>query len=119
MNIEFGNKIRQLREEKRKTNPAFSLRRFAQAVDVSPAFLSKLELGESLPPGAEKIKKMAGLLGVDPDELLSLAGKVDPSLPIMIRERPPMADFLRSANEHLSDKELEELTERIKKGEIC
>jgi transcriptional regulator with XRE-family HTH domain len=115
-NLNFGSYVRQLREERRKKDPAFSLRRFAQAIDVSAAFLSKMEMGEAPPPKAEKIKKMAELLEVDPDQLLSLAKKVDPVLPEMIIERPQMADFLRTANK-LSDDEIKKLTQELKKRE--
>lgn len=114
-NIQFGSYIRELREERRKKDPAFSLRRFALAIDVSAAFLSKMEMNETPPPKAEKIKKMAELLEVDADLLLSKARKVDPTLPEMIIERPQMANFLRSANK-LSDKEIKDWTEKFKKS---
>src|ERR671939_383934 len=96
---EFGQRVRELREARRKTDPDFSLRRFALAVGISAAFLSKVETGEAPPPKAEKIKKMAELLDANADELLALAGKVDPILPQIIREQPKMADFLRTARE--------------------
>lgn len=112
-NLQFGAFIRQQREERRKKDPAFSLRRFAQAVNLSAAFLSKMEMNETPPPSAEKIKKMAELLGLDSDELLSLAKKVDPFLPEMIIERPQMADFLRTANK-LSDEEIKNFTKELK-----
>jgi HTH-type transcriptional regulator, competence development regulator len=114
---EFGQRIRELREAKRKTNPAFSLRRFAEAICVSATFLSKVETGESPPPSADKIKRMAELLGANADELLALAGKVDPVLPEIIREMPrAMADFLRTAREaNLTDADIERLTKSIKK----
>jgi HTH-type transcriptional regulator, competence development regulator len=116
---EFGQRIRERREEKRKTDPAFSLRRFALAVEVSAAFLSKVEIGEAPPPKAEKIIKMAELLDLNPDELLSLAGKVDPILPEIIREQPRMADFLRTAREiNITDEQIERLTKKLKKGQI-
>jgi len=116
---EFGQRIRERREEKRKTDPAFSLRRFALAIEVSAAFLSKVEIGEAPPPKAEKIIKMAELLDLNPDELLSLAGKVDPVLPEIIREQPRMADFLRTAREvNITDEQLERLTKKLKKGQI-
>lgn len=115
MYSEFGRKIRELREAKRKTDPAFSLRRFAQEVGVSAAFLSKVEMGEAPPPKAEKIIRIAKLLGTNPDELLSLAGKVDPALPEFIREQPKMADFLRTAREvKITDEEIEKLTKQLK-----
>ncbi|MBV9925661.1 MAG: helix-turn-helix domain-containing protein [Acidobacteria bacterium] len=118
-NVEFGQRVRELRESKRRTDPAFSLRRFAQSVGISAAFLSKVEMGEALPPKAEKIKIMAELLGVNADELLALAGKVDPVLPQIIRERPnAMADFLRTANEELTDEQIKELTRRMREGDL-
>ena len=115
--IEFGKRIRELREAKRKTDPAFSLRRFAQAVGISATFLSKVETGDSLPPSADKVKRMAKLLETDADELLALAGKVDPMLSEIIREMPrAMADFLRTAREEgLTNIDIERLTRSIKK----
>jgi len=114
---EFGKRIKELREAKKRDDPAFSLRRFGQAVDLSPTFLSKLENGEMSPPKAEKIEKMAELLGVDADELLALAGKVSPDLPKIIQKTPvAMAEFLRTAHEEgLSEKEIQKLTEQIRK----
>lgn len=119
-NKPFGRRIRELREEKKKADPRFSLRQFAQAVGISATFLSKVETGEFPPPSADKIKKMAELLEVNADELLALAGKVDPELPEIIREQPKaVADFLRTAQEYgLSEKQFEKLTEKIKKGKI-
>jgi len=117
-NKAFGKRIRELREAKKRTDPKYSLRQFAQAVDISATFLSKVETGEFNPPAPEKIKNMAELLGVDSDELLALAGKVDPELPKIIREQPKaMADFLRTAREqNLSEDEIRALTKRIREG---
>jgi transcriptional regulator with XRE-family HTH domain len=116
MKQEFGKRVRELREAKKRTDPSFSLRRFAQAVDVSATFLSRVENGEAPPPKAEKVKKMAELLDADPDELLALAGKVDPELPGIILESPrAMADLLRTArDEGLSDEEIRRVTEELR-----
>lgn len=115
-NEEFGERIRRLREEKKKTDPKFSLRQFAEAVEVSPTFMSKMERGEFKPPSAETIKRMAALLGADADKLLALAGKVDPELQGIISNQPTaMADFLRTAHEKgLTEEEIRKLTERIR-----
>lgn len=97
-NPQFGEYIRRLRELKKRDNPDFSLRRFARLVEISPTLLSKMETGEFSPPGPDKIIRMAELLGEDPDELLARAGKVDPDLNRIIREKPRVyADFLRTA----------------------
>ncbi|OQC13492.1 MAG: Helix-turn-helix domain protein [Lentisphaerae bacterium ADurb.Bin082] len=116
-NPAFGNRIRELREAKRQTDPTFSLRQFAQRVGISATFLSKVERGEFDPPSAENIIKMAELLGTDADELLALAGRVDPELDEIIRQRPKaMAEFLRTAHQHqLTADEIAELTRRIRR----
>jgi transcriptional regulator with XRE-family HTH domain len=116
-NPKFGKRIRDLREEKKKTDTRFSLRQFAEAVGISATFLSKVETGEFDPPASDKIKKMAELLGVDSDELLALAGKVDPELPEIIRSQPKaMADFLRTAQRTgVSRDDLEALTDLLKR----
>ena len=115
-NPRFGRRIRELREAKKLVDPRFSLRKFAEAVGISATFLSKVETGEFAPPGPEKIKKMAELLGVDGDELLALANKVAPDLSDIIKGQPKaVADFLRTARDmNLSDDELRKLTERLR-----
>jgi len=111
----FGQRIRDLREARKRTDPNFSLRKFAKAVGISPTFLSKIETGEFDPPAADKIIRMAELLEVDADELLAIAEKVDPELTEIIRERPvAMADFLRTTR-GMSAEKLQELTERLRR----
>jgi len=111
----FGKKIRDLREAKLRDDPKFTLRQFATAVGISPTFLSKVERGEFDPPKAEKIIKMAELLGVDADGLLSLAGKYDPELGKIIKEQPTaLPDLLRTVR-GMSEEELRKLTKRARK----
>ena len=112
-NAEFGKRIRELREKKRDTDPSFSLRQFAAKVGISPTFLSKIENGDFDPPSAENIKKMAALLDCNADELLALAGKVDPDISEIIRKKPKaLADFLRVANSR-SEEEIRKMTARM------
>lgn len=115
-NPAFGNLLRALREAKRTTDPTFSLRQFAEKVGISATFLSKVERGEFDPPAADKIIRMARLLGTDPDEFLALAGRVDPGLDDIIRTRPKaLAEFLRTAHEHeLSADDIATLTRSIR-----
>jgi len=116
-NKKFGDRLRELREAKLKTNPTFTLRKFAESVGISPTFLSKVERGEFDPPKAEKIIKIANLLDVDSDELLSLAGKVDPELEKIIKEQPTaLPDLLRTVR-GMSETELRKLTQRARKKE--
>lgn len=105
---ELGERIRQLREEKRKTDPKFTGRQFSITLGISPTYLSKIETGD-MPAGAELLKRIAALLDTDPDILLALGEKVDPDLNQIIVEKPQaMASFLRTAS-GLSDQQLTKL----------
>jgi transcriptional regulator with XRE-family HTH domain len=89
----FGAFIRREREAKE-----IGLREMAKKIGVSPTYLSKVERDEFPPPAEDKVRKVAGVLGLDADELLALAGRVASDLTDIIRERPrEMADFLRAA----------------------
>ena len=89
----FGVFIRRVREAKE-----IGLREMAKKIGVSPTYLSKVERDEFPPPAEDKVRKIAGILGLDPDELLALAGRVASDLTEIIREQPrQMADFLRAA----------------------
>ena len=90
----FGAHIRNLREAK-----GISLRKFAERAQISPTYLSKVERDEFPPPGEEAVRRIAEILGEDPDELLALAGKVASDLPEIIQQHPrEMATFLRAAS---------------------
>ena len=114
-NPKFGKRLRELREAKLKTAPNFTLRKFAEAVEISPTFLSKVERGEFDPPKPAKIMRMAELLGVDADELLALAGRVDPELSEIIREKPSVLPDLLRTMRGMSDEELRKLAEQARK----
>jgi HTH-type transcriptional regulator, competence development regulator len=89
----FGALVR--RERKAKE---IGLRKMANKIGVSPTYLSKIERDEFNPPSEDKVRKIAEIIGQDPDELLALAGRVASDLTEIIRERPrEMADFLRTA----------------------
>jgi transcriptional regulator with XRE-family HTH domain len=89
----FGALVRREREAKE-----IGLREMAKKIGVSPTYLSKVERDEFPPPVEEKVRKIAEIIGRDPDELLALAGRVASDLTDIIRQRPrEMADFLRAA----------------------
>jgi len=87
---EFGSYIRQQREARRQTDPAFSLRQLAQRIGVEPSYLSKVERGAEKAPSEAKIRCLARELDEDPDVLLALAGKVSSDLMKVIRRRPTL-----------------------------
>ena len=72
----FGQSVRELRERLRSEDSRFSVRQVAQRVGVQPAYLSKVERGDVMPPSEATTIRLAKELGVDQDVLLALAGKV-------------------------------------------
>jgi len=76
MEMTFGQKLRELRQEKGMT-----LRTLAEAAGVDFTYLSKIENDKiGYLPGAETIRDLAQALKVDAIELLELANKLPPEL---------------------------------------
>jgi transcriptional regulator with XRE-family HTH domain len=104
----------QLHREKR-IGKGFSLRKFAELVGVSPTYLSQVEQCNVDPPTAERVKRMAELLGENPDEWIALAGRVPEDLPGIIQKQPTeMPELLREAS-GLTAEQLRKLREQAKK----
>ena len=101
---DFGALVRETRERRATEDRNFSLRQVAQRIGTEPAYLSKIERGEVAPPSEEKIRALAHELGLDPDVLLALAGKVSAELREIIRKRPQvfgeLLRQLRDAPDH-------------------
>ena len=109
----FGQMLREKRVEK-----GYSLRKFAKLVDVSPTYLSQVEQGNVDPPTADRVKRMAELLGENVDEWTALAGRLTEDLPKIIQERPTeIPDMLRAMQGLTADQllKLREDAERMKK----
>lgn len=68
--VEIGTYIREKRDF-----AGMSLRDFAKALQVDPAYLSRVEQGK-VPPSEALLRQASQILGVDEDELLLLAGRV-------------------------------------------
>jgi hypothetical protein len=66
----FGSLLRREREAKE-----IGLREMAKKIGISPTYLSKVERDEFSPPAEDKVRKIAEIIGRDPDELLALAGR--------------------------------------------
>src|SRR5215813_9489006 len=88
----FGAFIRRKREAKE-----IGLREMAKMIGVSPTYLSKIERDEFPPPAEDKVRKIAGIIGCDADELLARADRVSSDLSEIIKRRPvQMAALLRT-----------------------
>ena len=106
----FGQMLREKRIAK-----GYSLRKFAQLVVVSPTYLSQVEQGNVQPPTAERVKRMAELLGENPDEWIALAGRVPEDLPQIIHSHPrEIPEPLREAS-GLTAQQLRRLREAARK----
>lgn|SRR5690606_33158464 len=106
----FGTILRERRIAK-----GYSLRKFAEAIEVSPTYLSLVETGKSeYPPSAEKVRIMAELLGADPDQWAVLAGRMPEDVKEIILSEPEMPALLRAAK-GLSPEKLKKLIEEAKR----
>ena len=96
----FGGHIREVRERRRREDPAFSLRQVAGRVGIEPAYLSKIERELTPPPSERTIRRLAKELDEDADVLLAMAGKVSQDLQEIVMRRPKLfADLLRQLRE--------------------
>lgn len=77
--MHFGATLRLLR-----TSKGMSLSGLAAAVGVSPAYISRVEHGHDAPPTADRLRTIAGALGVSSDALTDLVEEL----------RPDAADWL-------------------------
>lgn len=107
----FGKLLRRSR-----LNAGFGLREFAGKVDLSPTYISRVETGKIPPPTQKRIKVMARILSVPPDDLYSAAGKLDPDVEAYIRRVKSLPAFLRAARKAgLGNEDFEAMARRIPK----
>lgn len=106
----FGDVLREKRMAK-----GISLRKFADQVGVSPTYLSQVEQNNMDPPTAERVQRMAEILGENADELIALAGRMPEDLPKIIQKQPTqMPELLREASGLTAD-QLRQLVDKAKK----
>lgn len=115
--MDFGDYVRQLREQRREVNRRYSVRQTAQRIGVEPAYLSKIERGDVSPPSEDTIRRLAADLGEDVDLLLALAGKVSSDIREIIMRRPILfAELIRGLSD-APDEELAALVRKVRNGE--
>lgn len=106
----FGKVLREKRIEK-----GYSLRKFAQLVGVSPTYLSQVEQMNVDPPTADRVKRIAELLGESVDEWTSLAGRLSEDLTGIIHRYPTDVPDLLRAVRGMSPEQLRRLREEADK----
>jgi transcriptional regulator with XRE-family HTH domain len=114
---QFGEFVRERREELRQKDRGFSVRQVAGRMGIQPSYLSKVERGEVAPPSESTIQKLAAELDVDSDVLLAMAGKVSSDLQEVIRKRPAVfAELIRELKE-MPDHAVLRLVREVRDGE--
>ena len=115
--MDFGAFLRERREELRRDDRSFSVRKVAERIGVQPSYLSKIERGEVAPPSEATIVKLAEELGLDPDALLAMAGKVSSDLQAVIRTRPLLfAELIRELKD-MPDHAVLRLVREVRDGD--
>jgi transcriptional regulator with XRE-family HTH domain len=87
----------------------------ATKVDISPAYLSRIERGKERPPRPKIIKKFAKILAADPDVLFRLSSSTDPEVVDFLHEQPEAMNLIRFIKH--AEFSLEELENLLKIAE--
>ena len=106
----FGKVLRE-----KRTAKGISLRKFAELIGVSPTYLSQVEQGNVDPPTAERVRKVAEILGENIDEWTALAGRVQEDLPRIIQSRPNTIPELLRTTKSLTPGQVRQLLNQAKK----
>lgn len=108
---QFGAALRARRIAK-----GYSLRKFAGVIGVSPTYLSQVEKGKvERPPTAERVRRMAELLGANVDEWSALADRVPEDLSEIIKKQPTQLPALLRAASGLSPQQLKQLIAKTRR----
>lgn len=102
----YGAKQRDLRVAK-----GLTLRKFAEALGVSPTYVSGIENGTLPPPTAERLTRIADLLDTSLDDLIGLAGRWDDVAKQAVEDRPEFVRLFRAVKD-LSADQVDELSKR-------
>lgn len=114
----FGAVVRQRREALLQSgDKSYSVRQVARRIGVEPSFLSKVERGEAPAPSEARIRALAEDLGLEPDVLLALGGKVSADLLEVIRKRPELFGALIRSLRDLPDHAVVRLVREVRDGD--
>lgn len=104
----FGELLRASRLAK-----GLTLRKFAEALGVSPTYVSGIENGTLPPPTSDRIATIAKLLEVDSDELIEVAGRWDDLAKQKAEESSEFVMLFRAVKD-MSPDQLNQVTEAAK-----
>lgn len=102
----FGHTLRMLR-----TTAGISLRTLAKKIDVSPAYLSQVELGKLSPPTYSRISKIAETIGIPVSLLKEMSHRLNPETDLLLRNHQELNDLIKIIFDiGLNSKEIIEIT---------
>jgi HTH-type transcriptional regulator, competence development regulator len=106
MEERFGDALRRTRRAAGLTQ-----RQLADQSGLDFSYISKLENGRLPPPAADTVVTLCTVLGVAPEELLALTGKIPSDVQARVGRSPAAQRFLSEAQRMgLSDSEWSDLT---------
>ncbi len=90
----FGHTLRMLR-----TTAGISLRSLAKKIDVSPAYLSQIELGKQPPPTHSRIAKIADIIGIPVALLMEMSHRPNPEVIVLLRGNQELNKLIKIIHE--------------------
>ncbi len=86
----FGHTLRMLR-----TTAGISLRTLAKKMDVSPAYLSQVELGKLNPPTHDRITKIAETIGIPVSLLIEMSHRPNPNTMMLLQRHQELNELIK------------------------
>ncbi len=90
----FGHTLRMLR-----TTAGVSLRTLAKTIDVSPAYISQVELGKLPPPTHSRITKIAATIGIPVSLLIEMSHRPNPDIIMLLRGHQELNKLIKLIND--------------------
>jgi len=107
----FGHTLRLLR-----TTAGISLRTLAKRIDVSPAYLSQVELGKLPPPTHRRLTKIAESIGIPVSLLKEMSHRPNPEIILLLQGHQELNELIKVIFEiGLESKEVLEIISLIQK----
>src|SRR4051794_37094099 len=92
MSESFGETLKKIRRE-----AGISQRDLAERIKVDFSYISKVENDRLSPPAADTIVAICKVLGVSPENLLALGGKLPSNVQKNVGSSPSAQEFLQEA----------------------
>lgn len=103
----FGKELRAERQRQ-----GISLRELARRVEISPTYLSHIEIDHVPPPSPDIVCRLANALGADSEVLLARAGRWDERATRALSSRSELRDLFSLAFA-MDPRDVEQLVEEI------